>query len=107
MPLIVGVLNYLLSILGIDCIQDIEEVLPARSFIVRVFILEVDVELLVLLQVWPKSFSADLFITRNVNIVDLILLHKLLFANQNLPHKVLVDLLLWWHIHLDYKEIRY
>ena len=106
MSLLIGVFNNFCGILWIDCIQDIEEVLSARSFIVWVFILEVDIELLVLLQVWPKSFSADLLIARNVDIVDLVLLHELLLANQNLPHKVLVDLLLWWHIHLDCKEIR-
>ena len=95
MSLPICVFNNFCGILRIDCIQDIEEVISARSFLVWVFVLEVDIELLVLLQVRPESFGTYLLIARYMNIVDLILFHQLLFASQDLPHKVFIYLFFW------------
>ena len=106
MSLFVCVLHNLFEIVRLYGVQNVEEVVPSRRLFVRIFVLEVDIECLVPLQVRPKSFCTELLITRNMNVADLIFLHELLFTNQHLPHEVLVNLFLWWQVHLDYRDIR-
>ena len=57
MSLFSCVVHNLLKILRVDRVEDIEEVLSARSFVISVLILEEDVELGVVLHINPQPLS--------------------------------------------------
>jgi hypothetical protein len=52
-PLLCSILHDRVQVIWVDCIQDIEEVFPARILFVSVFVLEEHFEGLIILQILP------------------------------------------------------
>ena len=100
-------LNNLLSVLGVDGIKNIVEIFSRWVPAIWILVLEVYVEFLVVLQVFPQVLYSKLFICRYMDVVYRILLHQLLLVGEYLPEKILVYLFDWWHVILNYKGISY
>ena len=102
-PLLGSMLHDLLQVIWVNGVEDIEEVLSARCLLLCILVLEVDGECRVIFQVRPQPFGAKLFEARYMDVADLVLLEQLLLSREDLPHEVLVHLLLRWHVVLDYR----
>ena len=89
-PLLRGMGQDALEILRLERVEDIEEVLARRAPPGRVLVREVAGELWVLAHVGPKGLHGQLVIMRNSDLLDVGLLHELLFAAQNVLEEVLV-----------------
>ena len=81
----------LLQVVRPDRVQDIEEILPRRAFVLRVHIWEVGHDLRVLLHIWPESLDRDLIVLGHVDVVDFLLLKELLLTVKHQLEEVLVD----------------
>ena len=93
-------LHDLLEVLWVECAEDVEEVLSARTFVVCVIVLEVLHQLHIILHVLPQVLHRELLVVRDVDIVHRLLLHQLLLTAEDLLEEVLVDLGHWRKIVL-------
>lgn len=94
------------KVIGVDGIEDVEEVVSAWVLLINVLILKVDFEDLVVLQVLPKMFYRKFLEVADVNVVHLLLLQEPLLVDEYLPQEVLVYLRFWWEIILYYMGVR-
>ena len=94
------------QVIGVDGVEDVEEVVPAWVLLIDVRILEVDLEDLVSLQVLPQVLYRKFLEVADVNIVHLFLLEQPLLVAEYLPQEVLVYLRFWWEIVLYYWGVR-
>ena len=105
-PLLVGMLQYLLEVFGVDRVQDVEEVLPRRALAGWVLVGEVLDELVVLGELRPEVLDRELVVVRHGDSLDLGLLHQLLLAAEHVLEEVLVDDALVGQVVLDYIGVR-
>ena len=103
MSLFAGVQHDLAQIIWVECVQDVEKVVPGRRLPSWVFIWEVRHEVAVLLQLRVQGLHADLLIMRNFNEFDIGLLHQLLLPNEDVLQEVLVDQALRRQVELEAK----
>ena len=82
----------LFQIVGIGGVEDVEEVVVVRTFIIRILVLEVDVELRIIFKGRPQLVDRQLFVVWNVDIVHLIFLFQRLIVIEDLTKEVFVDL---------------
>ena len=105
-PLLVGVLQDLLEVFGVDRVQDVEEVLPRRALAGWVLVGEVLDELVVLGELGPQVLDRELVVVRHGDPLHLGLLHQLLLAAEHVLEEVLVDDALVGQVVLDYIGVR-
>lgn len=89
------------DIVRIDGIEDVEEIFSIGSSFVCIFILEVDVEVFIILEVLPKVLDTELIPAWDMDEIDLILFEQLLIVPEDAPQEVLVHLALRWQIVLQ------
>ena len=90
-PLLIGVYDHLVEEVGLDGIDDIEEVLPARALADGELVGEVLGDLLVVGHLRPQRLHGEFFIMRHLDGGDLRLPEQLLLLRQDLLEEVLVD----------------
>ena len=98
-------LEYSLKILRLDRVEEVEEVLARRPFTSRVAVREVLGELGVALYVRPQCLHRELIVVRDCDMLDICLLHQLLFARKNVLQEVLVDAVSLREVVLNWKYI--
>ena len=91
MALFVGMGHDLAEVVRVHGVEDVEEVLTRRSFILGILVREIAVHGRIFLELRPQGLGGQLFIMRH-----LILLEQLLLASQDVLEEVLVDKRLWW-----------
>ena len=87
----VGVLEDLRKVLGVECVHDIEEVLPWRPLVLRKSVWKERQELFVVLEGWPEVLDRQLVVVRHLDELDRGLLHQLLLAREHFSEEVFVD----------------
>ena len=85
-------LRDLLQILRVDGVEDVEEVFTVGTFVLRILVLEVNIELIIILESRPHLVYRELIKVRNINVVHLILLQQKLLVLEDLTEKVFVHL---------------
>ena len=93
---LVGVAHDLAQVLGVQRIQDAEEVVPLWALALGKFVGEMLGERSIFLVLGPQSFDGELVILGNFNRVDGVLLEELLLAGEDLLEEVLINVTLWW-----------
>ena len=88
--LLVGVVEYLLQVVGLERVQDVVEVLARRASAFGIHSREELHELAVLLQVRPQRLHGELVVVKHRDVVHLLLLQQLLLANEHVFEEVLV-----------------
>ena len=101
-----GVLHNLLEIFWVDRVKDVEEVLTARISLVGVFVLKVDDEGGVLLDILPQVLDGKFLVVGHVDIVDRLLLQEFLFVIEDLLKKIFINLGFRRTIVLHYRGVR-
>ena len=99
--LLVGVGHDLAQVVGVHGVEDVEEVLTRRPFVLGVLVGEVAVHGGIVFELRPQCLRGQLLVMRNFDGVDLVLLEQLLPASQHILEEVLVDEWLWWQIELE------
>ena len=99
-------IKHLLQVLGVDGVEDVEEVLPGRAFAGRVLVGEVLEEFVVVLKPRPEILDRQLVVVRDCDALHFFLLHQLLFANKHVLEEVLVEDVVVGHVVLDCREVR-
>ena len=79
------------EILGVDRVQDVEEVLPRRAFVLGILIGEVRHHLGVLRELRIKVLDRELIVVRDLDGAHLLLLEQVLLAPEDGLEEVLVD----------------
>ena len=87
----VGVLEDLREVLGVECVHDIEEVLPWRPLVLRKSVWKERQELFVVLEGWPEVLDRQLVVVRHLDELDRGLFHQLLLAREHFSEEVFVD----------------
>lgn len=98
-----GVLNHLLHVLGSNCVQDVEGVLPVGYPALGIVIREEDKDLGVLLDQRPDRLDGDLVELGNVYRAQGGHLDELLVIREHLLEEVFVNHGGWWNVELDYQ----
>ena len=96
----------LLEILGVERVEDVEEVLSGGISLIGVFVLEKENELGVLLEILPQVLDGQLLEVGDMDVVDLLLFEELLLVVEDLLQEVLVALVLGRDIILNYRDVR-
>ena len=104
-PLLVGVLHDLLEVLGLQRVEDVEEVLARRALASWIRVWEVLHEVRVLLEMRPERLHGQLVIMWDIHLLDVDLLHQLLLAGEDVLEEVLVDDVRVREVVLDYTGI--
>ena len=99
--LFVGMGHDLAEVVRMHGVEDVEEVLTRRSFILGILVREIAVHGRIFLELRPQGLGGQLFIMRHLDGVHLVLLEELLLASQDILEEVLVDEWLWWQIELE------
>ena len=82
----------LFQVLRVDSIEDVEEVFTVGTFIIRILVLEVNVELIIILESRPHLVYRELIKVRYIDVVHLILLQQKLLILEDFTKKVFVHL---------------
>ena len=90
-PLLVGVGQILGEEVGMDGIEDVEEVLPRRTLAIWEDVREVLLHLLIIGELRPEVLDGQLVVVGHLDADDLLLLEQLLLAGEHLLQEVLVD----------------
>ena len=98
-------LHDLLEVLGLQRVEDVEEVLARRALASWIRIRKVLHELWVLLEMRPERLYGQLVIMWAIHLLDVDLLHQLLLAGEDVLEEVLVDDVGIWEVVLDYTGI--
>jgi len=99
-------LHDLLEVIRVDGVQNVEKVGSTWTFLFRIGILKVNLEVSILLQLSPEILHRKFLEVRDMDVVDLLFLQEPLFIGEDLPEEVLVHLSGWWEIVLYYNEVR-
>ena len=75
-----------------DSIEDVEEVFTVGTFIIRILVLEVNVELIIILESRPHLVYREFIKVRYIDVVHLILLQQKLLILEDFTKKVFVHL---------------
>ena len=98
-------LHDLLEVLGLQRVEDVEEVLARRALASWIRIRKVLHELWVLLEMRPERLYGQLVIMWAIHLLDVGLLHQLLLAGEDVLEEVLVDDVGVREVVLDYTGI--
>ena len=90
-PLLVRMLQELLQVVRHLRVEDVEELVPGRTPVLRIDGREVGADDRVLLHLWPECLDGKLVILRNVDVVDLGLHEELLIPGEDVLEEVIVD----------------
>ena len=93
------------QVLRIECVQDVEKVLPWRTFALRKSCWEVRHEISILFEFRPEILDAQLVVLGDLDEPDLGLLEHSPIADQDILDEILVDHVICWQIVLYYMEI--
>ena len=63
-------LEDLLEVLGVDCVHDVEEVLPWWPLVLRESVWKERQELFVILECWPEILDCQLVVVRHFDKLD-------------------------------------
>ena len=91
-PLLAGMVNHLLEVVGVDGVEHVEEVLPRRVSVFWQKVGEKEHELRVLLEIWPELDHGDLVVLWNVDEVDFRLLQEPLLVDEDKLEEVFINL---------------
>ena len=105
-PHLVGVGDDLREVLGVERVQDVEEVLPRRRLALGVLGGEEGEEVAVLLDVRPQRLDRELVVVGHRDVPHLALPQQLLVLRQHFLEEVLVDHVFWGQVELDYRGVR-
>ena len=100
-PLLAGVAEDLLQVVGVERVQDVEEIVTSRAFIFRENIGEILRELLVLLELRPELRHRELVVLRDLDLLHVLLLEQLLLIREDLLEEVFIHLALGRQVVLD------
>ena len=98
-------LHDLLEVLGLQRVEDVEEVLARWALTCWIGVREVFHEIRVLLEMRPERLYGQLVIMWAIHLLDLRLLHQLLLAGEDVLEEVLVDDVGIREVVLDYTGI--
>ena len=90
-PLLVGVLHDLRQVVRVQRVEDVEEVLPRRTLVLRVLVRKVRQEDGVLLELGIERLHRQLVVVRDLDRRDGRLLVELLLPGEDVLQEVLVD----------------
>ena len=89
--IVVGCLDKGLSVLRIERVHHVEEILPVRPSAFRKLVREVGHEVSVILELWVKFVDTQFIILRHVDLPLICESEQLLIFTEDHPEKVLVD----------------
>ena len=96
-----GMVEQPLQELWVECVEDVEEVLPRRALALRVLIRKVPDHKVILSELRPQRLHRELFIVWNLYVRDVALLDQRLLVGEDLLEEVLVDEALWRQVELE------
>ena len=100
-PLLLGMLNHIFDMLGVDRIEYSEEVLAVRVSILRVRVRQILHDFWIPFKLRIDMLDTQLIVLRYIDRASLRDLEQLLFPTQYSSDEVPVDRGPWWHIELD------
>ena len=98
-------LHDLAKVVGLLCIQDVKEIVPRRTFALSVSIREVAHEDAVLGHKRVKVLDRQLFVLRDLDVPDLVLLVEVLLSLDDLLQPVFVAHAGIWEVKLFYNGV--